>query len=71
MDPIFVNEQLAYFDDANELILMVDSSKFGRRGPYPLCSLELIDTIITDKGIDESAIKLCEKNGVKVIVAVA
>jgi DeoR family ulaG and ulaABCDEF operon transcriptional repressor len=71
MDPIFVNEQLAYFDDANELILMVDSSKFGRRGPYPLCSLELIDTIITDKGIDESAMKLCEKNGVKVIVAVA
>ncbi len=69
MDSISVKEQLAYFDEAKELILMVDSSKFGRRGQYPLCALDQVDTIITDKGIDANAVKMCEERGVKVIVA--
>jgi DeoR family ulaG and ulaABCDEF operon transcriptional repressor len=69
MDSVYVKEQLAYFDEANELVLMVDSSKFGRRGQYPLCSLDQVDTIITDNGIDENAIKMCEEKGVKVLIA--
>lgn len=69
IDSVYVKEQLAYFDEANELVLMVDSSKFGRRGQYPLCSLDQVDTIITDNGIDENAIKMCEEKGVKVIIA--
>lgn len=69
IDSVHVKEQLAYFEEARELVLIVDSSKFGRRGQYPLCSFEKVDTIITDNGIDENAIKMCEDNGVKVIIA--
>ncbi|WP_336819594.1 glucitol operon DNA-binding transcriptional repressor SrlR [Cedecea sp. MMO-103] len=53
---------------AREVILMADSSKFGRKSPNIVCGLERVDTIITDGGIShEFLTALCEK-GVKVIV---
>lgn len=48
--------------------LMVGSSKFGRRGQYPLSSLDQVDTIITDNGTDGNVVKVCEEKRVSTSV---
>ena len=48
---------------AQKIIILADSSKFGKKGFGRICGLEDIDQIITDKGIDESTkIKLHKLN---------
>ncbi|CDL85293.1 glucitol operon DNA-binding transcriptional repressor SrlR [Xenorhabdus szentirmaii] len=63
------NVSKAMCNAAKKIIVMVDSSKFGRKSPNIVCSLEKIDTIITDQGIpSESLIDLREK-GINVIIS--
>ncbi len=69
MDSIIVNEQKQYFEKSDQLILMVDSSKFKRKGKHQLCPLNRIDTVITDSGIDHRTIDMLESKDVKVIIA--
>ncbi len=53
---------------AKEVILMADSSKFGRKSPNIVCSLESVDKIITDAGIDSEFLKALEEKGIEVII---
>ncbi len=53
---------------AREVILMADSSKFGRKSPNIVCSLESVDKLITDAGIDPAFKKALEEKGIEVIV---
>jgi DeoR family transcriptional regulator of aga operon len=53
---------------AQKVIILADSSKFGRRGFGRICGLEKIDIIVTDNGIDSRFQSQIEKNGIKVIV---
>jgi DeoR family transcriptional regulator of aga operon len=39
---------------AQKIIILADSSKFGRKGFGRICGIEDVDQIITDSGIDES-----------------
>ena len=50
------------------MILMADSSKFGRKSPNIVCSLESVDKLITDAGIDPAFKKALEEKGIDVIV---
>ncbi|MEW5842637.1 MAG: DeoR/GlpR family DNA-binding transcription regulator [Bacteroidota bacterium] len=52
---------------AGENILLVDSSKFGRRSLGVICQLKDINKIITTKKMDESEIKKLDDLGVEVI----
>lgn len=52
-----------------EIILVTDSSKFGRRGLSLICGPEELDVLITDEGISEEMVGHFEDLGVKVIVA--
>ena len=62
---------------AREVILMADSSKFGRKSPNIVCGLERVDKLITDADIDPEfqraleakgiAVTVCEKNGTKAL----
>ena len=54
---------------AREVILMADSSKFGRKSPNIVCSLESVDKLITDAGIPADFRAALEKKGIEVIVA--
>jgi len=54
---------------AREVILMADSSKFGRKSPNVVCSLESIDKLITDTGIPADVRAALEEKGVEVIIA--
>ncbi|MDF7666500.1 DNA-binding transcriptional repressor [Orbaceae bacterium ESL0727] len=52
---------------AAKLILLVDSSKFGRRSPNVVCDLSAVDIIITDDGLDSKYDHELTKKGIKVI----
>jgi len=50
-------------------IVLVDSSKFGKKGFGRICGLEDIHTIITDKGLSSHYISKLAEKGIEVILA--
>jgi DeoR family transcriptional regulator of aga operon len=53
---------------AQKVVIMADSSKFGRRGLGRICNLDFVQVIITDAGVPVETVKLLEDRGIKVIV---
>lgn len=53
---------------AKQLVLLVDSSKFGRKSPNVVCHLNMVDILITDSGISDSYLTALQDMGIKVIV---
>ena len=56
---------------ADELIVLADSSKFDQRSSLLLCPLARIHTVITDEGIDDRAARMLEAAEIRLIVAEA
>ncbi|QIQ21069.1 glucitol operon DNA-binding transcriptional repressor SrlR [Zophobihabitans entericus] len=61
------NGSVAMCKAAAKVILLVDSSKFGRRGPNVVCSLKTVHTIITDDQVDPKYVSTFNKLGINVI----
>ncbi|WKB82288.1 DeoR/GlpR family DNA-binding transcription regulator [Cellulophaga lytica] len=53
---------------AQKIIVLADSSKFGKKSFAKICNLQQIDEIITDSGIAPSMVKNLENKGVKVSI---
>jgi len=53
----------------SQTVLIVDSSKFGRRGFGKICNVEDIDILITDSGIPDRLREKIEDIGVQIILA--
>ncbi|MCF7827071.1 MAG: DeoR/GlpR family DNA-binding transcription regulator [Candidatus Marinimicrobia bacterium] len=53
---------------AREVIVVADSSKFGRSSLSKICGLEAITKIITDKGLDPEFRRQLEARGIEVII---
>ena len=47
-DPLLIQAEQKLIDQADELVVLVDSSKFRQRSSLILCGLERITTVITD-----------------------
>ena len=58
-------------DQAEQLVVLVDSSKFAQRSSLIVCTLERVHTIITDDGVTDDVVSMIEAAGVKLIVAQA
>lgn len=54
---------------SRQVVVITDSSKFGRKGFNQVLSLEQIDTVITDDGAPDEALAALRKKGKAVIVA--
>lgn len=67
-DPLLIQAEQKLMGQAEELIVLVDSSKFANRSSLVLCPLEQIDTIITDDGIDDRTATMLESADVTLIV---
>jgi DeoR family ulaG and ulaABCDEF operon transcriptional repressor len=67
-DPLLIQAEQKLMGQAEELIVLVDSSKFANRSSLVLCPLEKIDTIITDDGIDDRTATMLESADVTLIV---
>lgn len=54
---------------AQILVVLADSTKFGRRGLGKICDLDQVEYIITDDQVHPSTVEALEERGIKVIVA--
>lgn len=68
-DPLLIQAEQKLIGQADELVVLVDSSKFSARSSLILCSLDRISTVVTDDGIPDSAAKMLEQADIKLIVA--
>ncbi len=68
-DPLVIQAEQKLIDQAEELVLLVDSSKFARRSSLILCPLERVSTVITDNQAPEEAIAMLQAAGVRVEIA--
>lgn len=68
-DPLLIQAEQKLIGQADELIVLVDSSKFKQRSSLVLCPLSKIDTVITDEGIPDKAAAMLEAADVTLIVA--
>ncbi|EHD23496.1 transcriptional regulator, DeoR family [Brenneria sp. EniD312] len=53
---------------AQQIILLVDSSKFGRKSPNVVCELSAVDILITDKDINPDYLTELRAKNINVIV---
>ncbi|WP_265500022.1 DeoR/GlpR family DNA-binding transcription regulator [Paracoccus beibuensis] len=68
-DPLLVQAEQKLIDQADELVVLADSSKFVTRSSLLLCPLTRIHTVVTDDGIEDRAVRMLEAADIKVIVA--
>ncbi len=68
-DPLLIHTEQKLIDQAEELVVLVDSSKFEQRSSLLLCRLDRVDTIITDDGLGEEAAAMVNEAGVRLVVA--
>src|SRR5690606_10100775 len=68
-DPLLVQAEQKLIGQADELIVLADSSKFRQRSSLLLCPLNRIHTVITDDGIEDRAAKMLEAAEIRLIVA--
>jgi DeoR family transcriptional regulator, ulaG and ulaABCDEF operon transcriptional repressor len=68
-DPLLIQAEQKLINQADELVALIDSSKFRERSSLILCGLDRISTVITDEGIKDNERNMLEEAGVKLIVA--
>ncbi|GAB5447560.1 DeoR/GlpR family DNA-binding transcription regulator [Gymnodinialimonas sp.] len=68
-DPLLIQAEQKLIGQADELVVLVDSSKFENRSSLVLCPLNRIDVVITDDGISDRAAAMLEAAEIKLIVA--
>ncbi|ROR13696.1 DNA-binding transcriptional repressor [Erwinia sp. JUb26] len=54
---------------AKKIVLLIDSSKFGRRSPNVVCSLDAVDVLITDSDVADETVAQLREKGIQVIIA--
>ncbi len=67
-EPLLIQAERTMIEQARRLVILADSSKFGRRGSLMLCGFEKMHTLITDSDISPQARELVESRGVELIV---
>ncbi|WP_457582266.1 DeoR/GlpR family DNA-binding transcription regulator [Ensifer canadensis] len=68
-DPLLIQAEQKLIDQADELVVLVDSSKFHKRSSLILCGLKRIATVITDSGIEDRHASMLENAGVRLVIA--
>jgi DeoR family transcriptional regulator, ulaG and ulaABCDEF operon transcriptional repressor len=68
-DPMLVAAERRLIERAEEIVLLVDSSKFAKPSGNLVCSLSEITTIITDKNIDKKYIDMIKDFKINLIIS--
>ena len=68
-DVVLVAAERRLIDRAEQVILLVDSSKFVSSSGAIVCGLDEVDILITDPGVSSDAARMIENAGIKLIVA--
>lgn len=67
-DVILVQAERRLLDRADEVIVLVDSSKFDAPAGHVVCDIDDIDVLITDDGISDADARMIEQAGIRLIV---
>ncbi len=67
-DMLLIKTERAMIERGRELIILMDSSKFNRRGNLMLCGFEKIHMIITDSGIPQQQREMVQANKVELLL---
>jgi len=67
-DPLLIQAEQKLLRQAEQLVVLADSSKIGARAQLVFCPLEEVDILVTDSGIDADSRRLFEDAGIEVIV---
>jgi DeoR family ulaG and ulaABCDEF operon transcriptional repressor len=70
-DPLLINAEEKLINQAEELVVLIDSSKFGQRHSKILCPLDRVTTIITDDDISDDARRIIDDAGVNLMTVPA
>jgi DeoR family ulaG and ulaABCDEF operon transcriptional repressor len=68
-DVILVAAERRLIERADEIIVLVDSSKFSGPSGNVVCSLDEIDIVVTDSGIEPRHVAMMEAAGIRVVIA--
>jgi DeoR family ulaG and ulaABCDEF operon transcriptional repressor len=68
-DPMLIQAELKLISQADELVVLADSSKFSGRSSLILCGLDRITTVVTDRGIRDEDRAMLETAGIGLIIA--
>lgn len=68
-DMVLVAAEHRLIERAEQLIVLVDSSKFTGSSGQVVCGLEEVDVIVTDAGIQDDHREMIEKAGVSLILS--
>jgi DeoR family ulaG and ulaABCDEF operon transcriptional repressor len=68
-DPLLIQAEEKLIGRADELVVLVDSSKFEMRSSLVLCPLDRIDVVVTDDRITDRAAAMLEAADIRLIVA--
>lgn len=67
-DIILVQAERKLLTLADEIVVLVDSSKFTASAGHHLCDLKTVHTLVTDSGIDSQSAEMVKAAGVNLIV---
>lgn len=68
-DIVLVAAERRFIERAEQVIVLVDSSKFEGSSGHVVCGLEEVDVVITDAGLGQDHKSMLAKAGVKVVIA--
>ncbi|WP_181708103.1 DeoR/GlpR family DNA-binding transcription regulator [Chthonobacter rhizosphaerae] len=68
-DSLIIQSEQRLMRQADELVLLVDSSKFQTRSSLILCPLERATTIVTDDAVTDEARRMIETAGITLVIA--
>ena len=68
-DPQIVQGTTRLLRQAEQRILLIDSSKFELSSSMITCSLNELHTVITDQGVSNKSMKMIEASGCRLIIA--
>ncbi len=66
---LVVGSEQKMIEIANKVIIVADSSKFGRGGMIPVAPLSAADIVISDSGLDQRYVDILRANGIQVMLA--
>lgn len=67
-DPLLVQAGRRLINQAQQIIVLADSSKFANKGGMFLCGLERVSCVVTDSDVPASAVRMLEQAGIEVKV---
>ncbi|MYM83406.1 DeoR family transcriptional regulator [Duganella sp. FT50W] len=66
-DPLLIQAEQRLINQAEQLVVLADSSKFSCKAGLILCGLGRVSTVITDTHASDAAVQQLEQNGVRVV----